>query len=160
MIMYQQDGPIGNMPIVFSPEIRGALSALLHCPYDQITPRMVHPILDEQINSLNITPLSKAKLRSIRDYTVLLRSDSDHLDRIRGQMTCPICIQVSHTPIISSCCGSVFDKVCIDNVLDSQTPDAGGHRYIIKCPLCRKLTAIKEWQSPTCIVGVTEILYS
>ncbi|KAL4909429.1 hypothetical protein BDW74DRAFT_80961 [Aspergillus multicolor] len=70
-------------------------------------------ILDKQ----QVVPLTPENIKALQDMLQI---------RIESQETCPICLDVLETPVITAC-AHAFDRDCIEQVIDRQH----------KCPMCR-----------------------
>ncbi|RDW78757.1 DEAD/DEAH box helicase [Aspergillus mulundensis] len=70
-------------------------------------------ILDKQ----QVVPLTPENIKALQDMLQI---------RIESQETCPICLDVLETPVITAC-AHAFDRDCIEQVIDRQQ----------KCPMCR-----------------------
>jgi hypothetical protein len=63
---------------------------------------------------------------------------TDTLERLRAELTCPFTIEVAEDPVISPCCGRIFDRVAVIR-------HAATHEAIsFQCPCC-KLPIRKAW---------------
>lgn len=144
-IQPQKDAPIGDAPLVFGAEIRMALMRCTGLEYDKITKRHVAELRQEQIEGLEISDQLRRKLTSLRNYTSSLLHDCDLLAYIRREFTCPIAYDIVTDPVISPCCGKIFDKEEARRSLAHQKPDPGGYRYIMQCPLCRQEKPWATW---------------
>ncbi|KAL4807787.1 SNF2 family N-terminal domain-containing protein [Aspergillus unguis] len=76
--------------------------------------------LDRLANLLDkheVIPLTPKNIKALQDVLQI---------RIESQETCPICLDVLESPVITAC-AHAFDRDCIEQVIDRQH----------KCPMCR-----------------------
>lgn len=145
-----QDRTIATIPIYLGPKMSDAIRDAFRTETSNITCRMISALSDKEIENIDASQSIKRDLRKLRDYTRLFKEDEDrHLNKVRALerdfLTCPLTYELARDPVLSPCCGHVFEKTAVHQSVRYQAPDAGGHRYTFVCPLCKQTKYIKEW---------------
>lgn len=130
--MFQQDTTIANIKVVLGETTKEAISNNLG-DLDVITVYNISNLKDQDIDQWNCTTNTKTRLKGFRDYTKLFLEDTDSLSQIRCEIQCPITLSYPDTPILSPCCGHIFDKSALFHYLKESNMSLQGGM----CPLCR-----------------------
>jgi len=130
--MNQQDTTIANINVVLGEATKEAIANNMG-PLDVTTVQNISNLTDIEINQWNCTANTKTRVKGFRDYTSIFLADTDALAQIRREMLCPIMLGYPIKPILSPCCGRVFDKTALSQHLRNSGEVSGGN-----CPLCRK----------------------
>lgn len=146
-----QDSTIDSIPIYLGTKMSGAIQLAFGAVPSAITCRMVSDLPDQQIEALPVSDRIKRDLRKLRDYTRLFREETERaLSRLqimeRDFLTCPLTIDPVKDPVLSPCCGHVFEREAVHQARWNQPPDSGGYRHRFVCPLCRVERCFGEWE--------------
>ena len=131
--MIQQDTTVSNIKVVLGETTKDAIAKNLG-DLNIVTLLNVSGLKDCEIDNWNCSNNTKTRLKGFRDYTKLFLEDTDSLSHIRRELLCPITLSLPKTPILSPCCGQIFDKSALFHHLkESENATMIGG----KCPLCR-----------------------
>ena len=132
MNMIQQDTTIANIKVVLGETTKETIANNMGS-LDIITVHDISILTDNEIDQWNCSTNTKTRIKGFRDYTKLFLEDTDALSQIRREMLCPITLVYPNQPILSPCCGRIFDKTALSQHLRNSGEVSGG-----KCPLCRQ----------------------
>ena len=137
--MVLQDGPLSSLPIVMGPAVECAVLTYFGVSdLSSLTPRMVLDLTDGQIASISSTPAARTRIRGLRGIIKLFSPDASTIDRIRAEVTCPITWSLATDPVVSPCCGRVFNR---KELMHYHAQDIS---LTAICPCCR-IPSMKSW---------------
>lgn len=110
------------------------------------------------MSSFNLRDLQRGISSS--GFNRSIGNDCDVLVSIKQDFTCPVTYELVKEPIVSPCCGRIFEREATNDARLHQKPDAGGSHCIMTCPLCRELSPWTKWQSVGAVVTIANLLRS
>lgn len=99
--------------------------------FDNALPTLhqVQNLTDDQINDMEVSNNIKDRIRSLRLLVNRMVPEADKLDQIKAHCTCPLTLCIAENPIMTQCCGAIFDGNRLFSYLGAALDKT--------CPLCR-----------------------